>query len=55
MIRLTLRLPEELHQQIEDRASLDHRSTNSEILHLLDAALNVPTDEIARWSRRERD
>ncbi|TKA04952.1 Arc family DNA-binding protein [Actinacidiphila oryziradicis] len=42
MIRFALRLPDDLHQQLTDRARTDRRSINSEILHLLEVALSTP-------------
>ncbi|WP_078912862.1 Arc family DNA-binding protein [Streptomyces sp. NRRL S-646] len=44
MIRFALRIPEDLHARLTARAAADRRSINSEILHLLDAALSTPTE-----------
>ncbi|MGW3730973.1 Arc family DNA-binding protein [Streptomyces sp. NPDC000851] len=41
MIKFTLRIPEDLHQQLTDQATTDRRSLNSEILHLLEVALSA--------------
>ncbi|SEF93070.1 Arc-like DNA binding domain-containing protein [Thermomonospora echinospora] len=45
MIRLSLRLPDDLHTRLVARAHADRRSLNSEILHLLETALNTTDDE----------
>ncbi|MFE2972974.1 Arc family DNA-binding protein [Streptomyces sp. NPDC059340] len=42
MIRFSLRIPADLHEQVTARAAADRRSLNSEILHLLEAALAAP-------------
>lgn len=39
--RITLRLPEDLHDRLTDRAQEDRRSLNSEIVHLLETALDL--------------
>lgn len=36
MIRLTLRVPDEVYQQIQERARLSRRSLNSQIIHDLE-------------------
>ncbi len=41
MIKITLRIPEELHAQLTAQADTDRRSLNSEILHLLEVALTT--------------
>ncbi|MFD4508413.1 Arc family DNA-binding protein [Streptomyces sp. NPDC058457] len=41
--RISLRLPADLHERLVERARADRRSLNSEILHLLEAAIG-PTD-----------
>ncbi|RZB19502.1 Arc family DNA-binding protein [Streptomyces sp. F001] len=41
MIKSTLRIPEDLHQQLTDQAVTDRRSLNAEILHLLEVALSA--------------
>ncbi|NEA21355.1 Arc family DNA-binding protein [Actinomadura bangladeshensis] len=40
MVRISLRLPEELHTRLVERATADRRSLNSEILHLLESTLD---------------
>ncbi|MEU8802853.1 Arc family DNA-binding protein [Spirillospora sp. NPDC048819] len=45
MIRISLRLPEQLHQQLVERASADRRSLNSEILYLLETVLDDAAEE----------
>ncbi|QDN92274.1 Arc family DNA-binding protein [Streptomyces mirabilis] len=42
MIRFSLRIPADLHEQVTARAAADRRSLNSEILHLLEVALTAP-------------
>ncbi|MFF9489776.1 Arc family DNA-binding protein [Streptomyces sp. NPDC014676] len=37
--RISLRLPTELHARLAEKARTDRRSLNSEIVHLLEAAL----------------
>ncbi|WP_328671462.1 Arc family DNA-binding protein [Streptomyces sp. NBC_00328] len=37
--RITVRLPSELHDRLAALAKRDHRSVNSEIVHLLEVAL----------------
>ena len=37
--RISLRLPTDLHQRLVEKARIDRRSLNSEIVHLLEAAL----------------
>ncbi|MCX4612588.1 MULTISPECIES: Arc family DNA-binding protein [Streptomyces] len=41
MIRFSLRIPEDLHKRVVARAATDRRSLNSEILHLIEVALNA--------------
>ncbi|WP_329534245.1 Arc family DNA-binding protein [Streptomyces sp. NBC_01450] len=41
MIRFSLRIPEDLHERVIARAATDRRSLNSEILHLIEVALNA--------------
>jgi plasmid stability protein len=41
MIRFALRLPDDLHARLVSQAAADRRSINSEILHLLEAALST--------------
>ncbi|MFI1693929.1 Arc family DNA-binding protein [Streptomyces sp. NPDC020794] len=42
MIRFSLRIPADLHEQATAQATADRRSLNSEILHLLEVALTAP-------------
>ncbi|MFD7472818.1 Arc family DNA-binding protein [Streptomyces sp. NPDC059837] len=42
MIRFSLRIPEDLHERVTAHAAADRRSLNSQILHLLEAALATP-------------
>ncbi|MFD7707484.1 Arc family DNA-binding protein [Streptomyces sp. NPDC059785] len=37
--RISLRLPADLHERLVERARTDRRSLNSEIIHLLEAAI----------------
>ncbi len=39
MIRMTLRLPDDVHARLIARAETDRRSLNSQIVHLLEIAL----------------
>ncbi|MFF6785800.1 Arc family DNA-binding protein [Streptomyces sp. NPDC012510] len=41
MVKVTVRLPDELHARLVSQAATDRRSLNSEILHLLEAALTA--------------
>ncbi|GAA5043221.1 putative HicB family RNase H-like nuclease [Thermocatellispora tengchongensis] len=41
MIRITLRLPDEVHARLIARAATDRRSLNSQIVHLLECALDA--------------
>ncbi|MFE9105567.1 Arc family DNA-binding protein [Actinomadura geliboluensis] len=41
MVRISLRLPEDLHTRLVERATADRRSLNSEILHLLESTLDA--------------
>ncbi|MFC4059108.1 Arc family DNA-binding protein [Planomonospora corallina] len=45
MIRFSLRLPDDLHDRIAAQAAKDRRSINSEILHLLETALDATGDD----------
>ena len=38
-MKVTVRIPDELHARLVAQAEADRRSLNSEILHLLDGAL----------------
>ncbi|MEV4076632.1 Arc family DNA-binding protein [Nonomuraea fuscirosea] len=42
-MRITLRLPDDVHDQVAARAQTERRSLNSQIVHLLETAL--ATDE----------
>ncbi|MEV4098996.1 toxin-antitoxin system HicB family antitoxin [Nonomuraea sp. NPDC049649] len=39
MIRITLRLPDDVHARVVARAETERRSLNSQIVHLLEIAL----------------
>lgn len=41
MIRFALRLPDDLHERLSVQAIKDRRSINSEIIHLLEVALDA--------------
>jgi predicted HicB family RNase H-like nuclease len=41
MLKLTLRIPADLHARLTTQADLDRRSLNSEILHLLEVTLTA--------------
>ncbi|MFJ7065421.1 Arc family DNA-binding protein [Streptomyces sp. NPDC101115] len=41
MIKLTLRVPDDLHERLTSQADTDRRSLNSEILYLLEVALDT--------------
>ncbi|MFG3289292.1 Arc family DNA-binding protein [Streptomyces sp. NPDC048179] len=43
--RITLRLPADLHERIVERARIDRRSLNSEIVHLLEVAIGPAPQE----------
>lgn len=45
MARLTLRVPDEVYQQIQERARLNRRSINSQIIHDLEEANALETNE----------
>ncbi|GGK57912.1 hypothetical protein Ppa06_16240 [Planomonospora parontospora subsp. parontospora] len=45
MVRFSLRIPDDLHDRIAARAGKDRRSVNSEILHLLEVALDAVGDD----------
>ncbi|MEV6033816.1 Arc family DNA-binding protein [Nonomuraea sp. NPDC052116] len=40
-VRITLRLPTDLHKHLTAKARADRRSLNSEILHLIDVGLRA--------------
>jgi predicted HicB family RNase H-like nuclease len=41
MVRITLRLPDDVHARLALQAEADRRSLNSEIVHLLEIALTA--------------
>ncbi|MFD2352437.1 toxin-antitoxin system HicB family antitoxin [Nonomuraea ferruginea] len=41
-VRITLRLPADLHARLTAQAKTDRRSLNAEIVHLLEAAIGTP-------------
>ncbi|MER6605813.1 toxin-antitoxin system HicB family antitoxin [Streptomyces sp. NPDC000927] len=41
MVKLNLRLPDDLHARLTAQAAADRRSLNSEILHLIEVGLGV--------------
>ncbi|MDW8804106.1 Arc family DNA-binding protein [Streptomyces scabiei] len=41
MVKVAVRLPDELHARLVSQAGTDRRSLNSEILHLLEGALTA--------------
>lgn len=41
----TVRIPEDMYQRIHLRAKLNHRSTNGEIIHMLDTYLSNLEEE----------
>ena len=41
MVKVTVRIPDELHARLVSQAETDRRSLNSEILHLLEVALTA--------------
>jgi hypothetical protein len=43
--RISLRLPADLHSRLVDRARADRRSLNSEIVYLLEGALDTVDDD----------
>ncbi|MEV4086438.1 Arc-like DNA binding dprotein [Nonomuraea fuscirosea] len=45
MIRITLRLPDDVHAQLLTQAETDRRSLNSEIVHLIEVALNAESGD----------
>ncbi|MGW4424502.1 Arc family DNA-binding protein [Streptosporangium sp. NPDC004631] len=46
-VRITLRVPGDLHTRLTTRAQRERRSLNSEILHLLEGALTADSGESA--------
>ena len=49
--QLTIRLNEDLRQQLEARADLQHRSLNAEINFLLEKAVNETADRMRDISK----
>lgn len=43
MIRITLRLPEDVHARVVTQAEADRRSLNSEIVYLIEGGLESAT------------
>ncbi|WP_078499888.1 Arc family DNA-binding protein [Wenjunlia vitaminophila] len=43
--RISLRLPTDLHARLVEAARTDRRSLNSEIIHLLEAALGPAVED----------
>ncbi len=41
MVKVTVRIPDELHARLVAQAETDRRSLNSEILHLLEVVLTT--------------
>ncbi|MFI2672205.1 Arc family DNA-binding protein [Streptomyces albidoflavus] len=45
MVKLNLRLPDDLHALVRTQAAADRRSLNAEILHLIEIGLATVTPE----------
>jgi hypothetical protein len=45
MIRFSLRIPDDLHAWLVEQGKREHRSLNSEVVHLLEAARAAVTTE----------
>jgi hypothetical protein len=45
MIRFSLRVPDELHAWLTEQGKREHRSLNSEVVHLLEVARAAATVE----------
>ena len=45
MIRFSLRIPDDLHAWLVEQGEREHRSLNSEVVHLLEAARSAATTE----------
>ncbi|MFE7965245.1 Arc family DNA-binding protein [Streptomyces cellulosae] len=45
MIRFSLRIPDDLHAWLVEQGQREHRSLNSEVVHLLEAARVAATAE----------
>ncbi|MEV6594053.1 Arc family DNA-binding protein [Streptomyces acidicola] len=41
MVKVTVRIPDELHARLVAQAETDRRSLNSELLHLIEVALTT--------------
>ena len=52
-IRITVRLPQELHERLVKLTEHERRSLNSEILSLLEQSLNYREDDIRRAMARD--
>jgi hypothetical protein len=46
MIRFSLRIPDDLHAWLTEQGRREHRSLNSEVIHLLEAARAVAITEV---------
>ncbi|GAA2525937.1 Arc family DNA-binding protein [Streptomyces albidoflavus] len=45
MVKLNLRLPDDLHARVRTQAATDRRSLNAEILHLIETGLAAVAPE----------
>ncbi|TDC14007.1 FitA-like ribbon-helix-helix domain-containing protein [Actinomadura bangladeshensis] len=45
MKQITLRLPDELHSELKDLATREHRSLHAQVLHMLQSALDARSGE----------
>ncbi|MFF2731824.1 Arc family DNA-binding protein [Streptomyces sp. NPDC058008] len=54
MIRITLRLPDDVHARLVIQSEVDRRSLNSEVVHLLEAALLATKEDAAALPRDQR-
>lgn len=55
MIRLGLRLPDDLHRELTEAAETEGRSLNAHLVYLLTAANAAPVEEVHRWAREARN
>ncbi|UXY27673.1 Arc family DNA-binding protein [Streptomyces sp. HUAS TT20] len=46
MIRFSLRIPDDLHTWLVEQGRREHRSLNSEVVHLLEAARTAAPAEV---------
>lgn len=46
MIRFSLRIPDDLHAWLVEQGRREHRSLNSEVVHLLEAARAASTAKV---------